>query len=476
MYRLLLNSSLPNGNKFRTRVGVAQSYVEAAWSTDALVGAVYARWMTCGKPASTLPPVDLTGITTFLYDSAVAPTIATPDSIEVDVTRIDDLYVEPMTCIGVVSNATGNMVSIPITYTSEYTIMDVDALSGVHRFFFVPKTSVAITPSDLVSGKFTMYGTYLIHGVVKDDVCVFNDWVSVQYENNQTIIDFGTTYADSGDILYSRGYVASTYVTPTATYAKMPIEYPAAFVDPDNMLVDTTINLYNGFTSLQLGTLDPGIMRIIISEWGYAYLTRMYGGSMGFKGANVSPASSTSVLDTRYKGYFATLGALQSAYPTASAADWAMIGGLVNAVALWNSTSSSWVLVETDSEAVNPDIIYSRAGTVVENKIYYYKDSTWTLGDPTDDTTQMCALWIALGTNAATHGMSSNSIVSDDSWTWTTVDGPLYLDADGNMTETVPNITDNPDEVVRPVGYVLSATSVRFHGYLPGALLNSPSI
>jgi len=476
MYRLLLTAALPDSHMFRTRIGVGQSYGGSTWTTDAQIGPVYVRWMTCGKSVAALPPADLTGVTTFLYDGTIAPTLAVPDSIELDLTRLDTLHLEPMTCIAVVNRATGAVVEVPIQYTVSRTIIDVDGLSGVHRLFFVPKLSVAFTDEDLVAGKYTLFGNFQIHGVVKSEVCVFDDWTSVKYENNQTIVDFGVEYSGGGDILYSPSYIISTYVNDTATYVKVPTEYPATFVDLDNMLVVPTINLFNGFTSLQLGDMDhpSGIIRIMITEWAYYYLKRLYGDSLGVAGAIVRTTTpSTAIYDTRYKGYFETLDALEALYPTGSGGDFAFIGGLVNAVALWNTTSSSWVTVTVDGEVTNVDTIYTRAGTVTAHKVYCYKNSAWVLADPDDVFTQMCALWMSLGTNAAVQGMTSNAIVDNVSWNWTTVDGPLYVSTAGAMTETAPTIESNPGEVVRPVGYVLSATKIRFLGYLPGGIMNS---
>ena len=84
--------------------------------------------------------------------------------------------------------------------------------------------------------------------------------------------------------------------------------------------------------------------------------------------------------DTHNKGYYATQAALEEAYPTAEAGDWAIVGE-TDTVWVWDSDNSAWV--DTDSKAeVTPDMIIVKsatmptASTVPAGAVYQYTGAT----------------------------------------------------------------------------------------------------
>lgn len=91
--------------------------------------------------------------------------------------------------------------------------------------------------------------------------------------------------------------------------------------------------------------------------------------------------------DSHNKGYFATQAALEEAYPTAEAGDWAIVGE-TDTVWVWDGDTTAWV--DTDSKAeVTPDMIIVKsstmptASTTPGGAVYQYvgaTDSTYTHG------------------------------------------------------------------------------------------------
>lgn len=91
--------------------------------------------------------------------------------------------------------------------------------------------------------------------------------------------------------------------------------------------------------------------------------------------------------DTHNKGYFADQAALEEAYPTAEAGDWAIVGE-TDTVWVWDEDGSAWVDTDTKGE-VTPDMIIVKSLTM-----------------PSADTTPAGAVYQYIGaTNATyTHG------------------------------------------------------------------------
>ena len=91
--------------------------------------------------------------------------------------------------------------------------------------------------------------------------------------------------------------------------------------------------------------------------------------------------------DSHNKGYYATQAALEEAYPTAEAGDWAIVGA-TDTVWVWDEDGSAWVDTDTKGE-VTPDMIIVKSATM-----------------PTASTTPASAVYQYVGaTNATyTHG------------------------------------------------------------------------
>lgn len=116
----------------------------------------------------------------------------------------------------------------------------------------------------------------------------------------------------------------------------------------------------------------------------------------------------------------------------------------------------------------NDDLLISPAGTTVLGKVYRNNAGAWLAGDPDDPECETCELFIALGTDPETDGMQAESLVTNPAWSWTTVGASLWLDDSGAITETVPTAETHAGRVARIVGWVRSATSIRFDGHVPG--------
>ncbi len=70
---------------------------------------------------------------------------------------------------------------------------------------------------------------------------------------------------------------------------------------------------------------------------------------------------SGSSSDSHNKGYYATQTALEEAYPTAEAGDWAIVGA-TDTVWIWDEDTSAWVDSDTKGQVVS---VNSKTGTVV---------------------------------------------------------------------------------------------------------------
>lgn len=76
---------------------------------------------------------------------------------------------------------------------------------------------------------------------------------------------------------------------------------------------------------------------------------------------NINNAISTlENIVNRYKGYYATEEELESAHVTATAGDFALVGGTVNSVFIWNSTTSKW---ENTFKATDLSDYYNKSST-----------------------------------------------------------------------------------------------------------------
>jgi hypothetical protein len=120
--------------------------------------------------------------------------------------------------------------------------------------------------------------------------------------------------------------------------------------------------------------------------------------------------------------------------------------------------------------------VFLPTGTVTAFKVYRNNAGTWELADPDTAACEACELWMSLGTAVATSGMTCEDTVTNPSWTWgaSDVGKPLYLDDAGAITLTVPSSPGDDGRVGRIVGWVRSATSIRFNGHVPGATFTVP--
>lgn len=121
------------------------------------------------------------------------------------------------------------------------------------------------------------------------------------------------------------------------------------------------------------------------------------------------------------------------------------------------------------------DSVTSPAGTTVLGKVYRRTADGWQAADPDDLACETALLWIALGANA-TDGMRAEAVVTNPSWSWAGIPGTaVWMGEDGAITETVPTEESHTGKFGRQVGWVESATAVRFCGklqavYYPGAV------
>lgn len=84
--------------------------------------------------------------------------------------------------------------------------------------------------------------------------------------------------------------------------------------------------------------------------------------------------------DSHNKGYYATQAALEEAYPTGEAGDWAIVGA-TDTVWVWDTDTSAWVDTDTKGE-VTPDMIIVKsttmptASTTPAGAVYQYVGAT----------------------------------------------------------------------------------------------------
>jgi len=99
--------------------------------------------------------------------------------------------------------------------------------------------------------------------------------------------------------------------------------------------------------------------------------------------------------DSHNKGYYATQAALEEAYPTAEAGDYAVVGA-TDTIWVWDVDSSAWVDTDTKGE-VTPDMIIVKSATM-----------------PSASTTQAGAVYQYVGTTNATytHGYIYENVAS----------------------------------------------------------------
>lgn len=113
------------------------------------------------------------------------------------------------------------------------------------------------------------------------------------------------------------------------------------------------------------------------------------------------------------------------------------------------------------------DAAIAPAGTTVLGLVYRRTASGWQAAAPSDLLCEANLLWIALGTDPEVDGMRNRAVVVNEAWSWSGIPGtPVFLAAAGAMTETAPTEEDRAGRFVRQVGWVESATSVRFDGTL----------
>ena len=121
-----------------------------------------------------------------------------------------------------------------------------------------------------------------------------------------------------------------------------------------------------------------------------------------------------------------------------------------------------------DLAALTGDRVVTPAGTTVLGGVFRRTANSWQAGDPDDPACEICELWIALGADATAGMRADNAVVTNPAWAWTGIPGTrLWLGDAGGMTETQPTVSTYAGRVARPVGWVRSATSVRFDGHMP---------
>lgn len=421
MYRIVLTALSRNTSSQRSYAGKLQVLNGAVWEDVAGAGTVYAHWLLRSKSIDNVPPDEFdASFANLLHDDTVLPSVYMPDAIELDVSSIDNLKLRTAAVMGLHNESTGLNTTATITYTDTHSFtIACTGLSGKYRIALAQKVTTIVSPATLTAGKLTLPGTQLIIGNVRTGV-VYTDWTSVQYIDNTTVVDFGSGYANTGDLMYCPAVLMPVHVSAGSTRVVIKAETPAALIIDDGMIDTASVTLVlPGNTQLSIET-SADAYSVIIPSTVYPYLTNN--------------------------------GAVQAKGGTGGSGD-----GTVDA-----ATS----LIDT--------MLLARAGTVVEHRVYAYINGVWVLADPSNPFVATCELWIALGTNAALNGMSSDSLVYDVTWNWATVDGALYLGANGTMTQPVPSVSLNPGEVARIVGHARTASRVRFRGYLPGGRLKTP--
>jgi hypothetical protein len=141
---------------------------------------------------------------------------------------------------------------------------------------------------------------------------------------------------------------------------------------------------------------------------------------------------------------------------------WTNNGGLANPAPL-------------DFAELTGERVTTPAGTTVLGQVYRRTADGWQTADPDDLACETALLWIAQGTNA-TDGMRAEAVVTNPAWSWTGIPGTaVWLGEDGAITETFPTEESHIGKFGRQVGWVESATSIRFYGklqavYYPGAV------
>jgi hypothetical protein len=107
-------------------------------------------------------------------------------------------------------------------------------------------------------------------------------------------------------------------------------------------------------------------------------------------------------------------------------------------------------------------------GATALGTVYHISGGAWVAADPDTAACETAELWMALGSTGAS-GMVAQGTVTNPAWSWTTIGAVLWLDDSGAITETTPDAVTDAGRVARPVGWVRSATSIRFDGHLLGS-------
>lgn len=420
MYRIVLTSVVRSTSSFRSYAGKLQVLNGAVWEDDADAGSIYAHWYVRGKARSSLPPSEFSEANAnLLYDDAVLPVVGMPDVIELDATAIDTLKLRISAVVAIHDQTTGQKIRPPVVYPdTHFVTVALTGLSGRHRLSLTSKCGTPVSIGLLTAGVLTIPGKQMIIGnVIAGNVAY--DWVSVSYVGNNTLVDFGAAYASVGEVLHCPALIKSVHVATGDDSITASLEAPTELIIDDGVLDATAaVLLLQGTTRISF-TSDPTECSVLMQQTMQPYLTPGVGVDSGRGGVSASDDSQS---------------------------------------------------VNTNSDGA----LKSRPGLTTAHRVYAYIEGVWQLADPDLPSVATCELWIALGANSAVNGMSVDAEVYDATWNWATIDGAMYLAANGTMTQTVPNAGTNPGQAARIVGYARSGQRVRFRGYLPGGRLITP--
>jgi len=114
----------------------------------------------------------------------------------------------------------------------------------------------------------------------------------------------------------------------------------------------------------------------------------------------------------------------------------------------------------------------SASGATEEGKLYALDNGEWEEFDVDNPIHALNRVAIAIGSDPEVDGMLLEGNFINTSWNFSSTDGDIVYAADvGAMTLTCPSKSSNPYEVIRPVGFVSSASGVYFQP-VPGGTLD----